>query len=36
MLLSKARRGAKGKAETKRVTKPYWIIISRYSSNNVI
>jgi hypothetical protein len=35
-LLRSARRGARGKAATKRVTNPYWIIISRYSSNRLI
>ena len=36
MLLIRAKKGARGKAETKIVTKPYWITISRYSSNRAI
>ena len=33
MLLARAKKGARGKAETNMVMKPYWMTISRYSSN---
>ena len=34
MLFTRANNGARGKAETNIVMKPYWMTISRYSSNS--
>ena len=33
ILFTRAKNGARGKADTNMVMKPYWMTISRYSSN---